>query len=149
VRPPQTAASLTKCICKTEGLEHRKGALYQSLLDNTALEDTTHLLFQGTPGPGPSDVDPVVLIVDTRAAEERSQASSSVELQELFQWDYEQCYGAALSHFVENNLINFQCTIAFTTMIVGLSQKRLSTRTIPLWAMLTLFLCPHLTPYLA
>ena len=51
VRPPQTAASLTKCICKLEGLEHRTGALYQSLSENTALEDSTRLLFQGTPGP--------------------------------------------------------------------------------------------------
>jgi hypothetical protein len=130
VRPPQTAACLTKCLCKIEGLERRKGALYQSLSDNTALDDSTRLSFRGTPGPGPSDVDPVVLIVDTRAAEKRSQTSSSVESQELLERDYEQRYGAALSRFFENNLIHFQCTIAFTTRIVGLSQKRLSTRTI-------------------
>ena len=131
MRPPQTAASLKKCLVRIEGLQHRKGALYRSLSDSTALDDSTRLLFRETPGPGASDVDPVALIVDTRAAEKRSQASSSVESRKLLERDYEQRYGAALSHFVENILINFQCTIAFTTMIVALSQKRLSMGTIP------------------
>ena len=63
--------------------------------------DSTRLLFRGTTGPGPSDVDPVALIVDTRAAEKRSQASSSVESQELLERDYEQRYGAAPSCVVE------------------------------------------------
>jgi len=148
VRPPQTATSLTKCLCKIEGLEHRKCALYKSLLDNTALDDSNCLLFRGAPRLGPSNVDPVALIVDTRTAEKRSQASNSVESQELLERDYEQRYGATLSHFVGNNLINFQCTIAFTTMIVALSQKRLSTRMTPLWAVSTLFLCPRLTLFL-
>jgi hypothetical protein len=107
VRPPRTAASLTRYICKIEGLEHRKGVLYQSLSDNTALGDSTRLSFRGTTGPGASDVDPVGLIVGTRAAEERSQASSAVESQELLERDYEQHYGADLSCFIENNLINF------------------------------------------
>ena len=107
MRPPQTAASLTKYLCKIEGLEHQKGALYQSLSDNSPLDDSTRFLFRGTPGPGPSDVDPVALLVDTRAVEKRSQASSSVESQKLLERVYEQRYGAALSCFVENNLINF------------------------------------------
>ena len=63
--------------------------------------DSTRLLFRGTTGPGPSDVDPVALIVDTRAAEKRSQSSSSVESQELLERDYEQRYGAAPSRVVE------------------------------------------------
>ena len=109
MRPPQSAASLMKCLAKIEGLEHRKGAfkLYRSLSDNTALDDSTRLSFRETPGPGASDVDPVALIVDTRAAEKRSQASSSVEPRELSEREYEQRYGAALSCFVENNLTNF------------------------------------------
>ena len=65
------------------------------------MANSTRLLFRGTPGPGPSDVDPVALIVDTRAAEKRSQASSSVVSQELLERDYEQRYGAALSLVVE------------------------------------------------
>ena len=109
------------------------------------MANSTRLSFRGTPGPGPSDVDPVALIVDTRAAEKRSQASSSVVSQELLEQDYEQRYGAALSLVVEIYLISFQCTIAFMTMMVGLSQKHLSTRAIPLWVMSTLFPCPHLT----
>ena len=119
-------------LCKIEGLEHQKGALYQSLSDNTPLDDSTQLLFQGTSGPGPSDIDPVALIVDTCAAEKRAQASSAVESQELMERDYEQRYGAAPSHFVENNLTKFQCTIAFMTMMVGLSQKHLLPTAIPL-----------------
>ena len=107
MRPPQTAASLTKYLCKIEGLEHQKGALYQSLSDNSPLDDSTRFLFRGTPGPGPSDVDPVALLVDTRAVEKRSQASSSVESQKLLERVYEQRYGAALPCFVENNLIIF------------------------------------------
>ena len=88
-----------KYLCKIEGIEFQKGTLYQSLLDTTALDDSTHLLSQRTPGPGPSDVDPVVLIVDTRVAGKRSQASNAIVSQELFERDYEQCYGVALSRF--------------------------------------------------
>jgi len=77
-----------------------------------------------------NDADPVALIVHTHAVENRSQALSSVELQELLEQDYEQRYGAALSCFVENNLINFQFTITFMTMMVGPSQKCLFARTI-------------------
>ena len=123
---------MTRYLCKIEGLEHQKGALYQSISDNPALDDSTRLLFRGTFGPGPSDVDPVALIVDARAAEKRSQAPSSVEPQNLLERDYEQRYGAALSCFVEINLIIFQCTIAFMTTMVGLPQKLLSTRTTPI-----------------
>jgi len=75
--------------------------MYQSLSDNTALDDSTRLLFRGTPGPGPSDVDPVALIVNTHAAEKRSHASSTTQSQELFERDYEQHYGEALSHFAQ------------------------------------------------
>ena len=39
-------------------------------------------------------------------------------------------------------LTNFQCTIAFTTMMVRLPQKRLSTRTIPLWGRVNTFCAP-------
>jgi len=46
---------------------------------------------------------------------------------------------------LENYLINFQCTIAFTTTTVRLSQKRLLARIIRLWAVSTLFLCRRLT----
>jgi len=99
VRPPQTAASLMNYLCKIEGIEFRKGALYQSLSDNTALDDSTRVLSRETPGPGSSDVDPVALIVDTRVVGMRSQASNAIESQELFERDYEQHYGAALSRF--------------------------------------------------
>lgn len=92
VRPPQTAASLTRYLCKIEGLEHRRGALYQSLSDNTALDGPTHLLFRGTSGPGRSDVDPVALVVDAQAAEKRSQASSSLGSQELLERNFQQRY---------------------------------------------------------
>ena len=60
------------------------------------LDDSIHLSLGGTTGPGASDLDPMALVVDKRAAERRSQATSTVELQELFEWDYEQRFGEAL-----------------------------------------------------
>ena len=61
-----------------------------------ALNDSIRLSLQSTTGPGASDLDPMALIVDKRAAERRSQVTSAVQLQELFERDYEQRYGAAL-----------------------------------------------------
>jgi len=62
----------------------------------TALDDSTHLLLRETTGPGISDLDPMALVVDKRAAEKRSQVTSAVEPEDLFEPNYEQRYGAAL-----------------------------------------------------
>ena len=96
VRPPQTAASLVRYLCKIEGLALQSCILFQSLLEMTALDDSIRLSLQGTSGPGASDLDPMVLVVDKHITERRSQVTSMVQLQDLFEHDYEQRYGAAL-----------------------------------------------------
>ena len=62
----------------------------------TALDNSIPLSFQGTTGPGASDLDPMALVLDKRAAERRSQLTSAVQPRELLERDYEQRYGAAL-----------------------------------------------------
>ena len=133
---------------KIEGVALQNCVLYKSLSDMAVLDNSTHISLRETTGPGASDIDPVVLVVDKRGAERRSQVTSAVESQELFERDYEQRYGTALQLYYvlsEINLTNFQFTIAFMMMMTRLSQKHLSTRTIPLWAVSTLFVCPRLT----
>lgn len=96
VRPPQTAASLLRHLCKTEGLALQNCALFQSLSETAVLDGSIRLSLQGTTGPGASDLDPMALVVDKRAAERRSQVTSAVRPRELFERDCEQRYGAAL-----------------------------------------------------
>ena len=62
----------------------------------TALDDSTRLSLQATTGPGVSDLDPMALVVDKRAAESRSQVTSTVGPRELPERDHEQRYGEAL-----------------------------------------------------
>ena len=92
----QTAASLMKYLCKIEGLPLQNCILFQSLLEMTALDDSIHLSLQGITAPGASNLDPMALVVDTRAAERRSQVTSTMQLRELFERNYEQYHGAAL-----------------------------------------------------
>ena len=73
----------------------------------TALDDSIHLSLRGTTGPGASDLDPMALVVDKRAAERRSQVTSAAESQELCERDYEQRYGAALLCILEYEPHNF------------------------------------------
>ena len=60
------------------------------------MDDSIHLSLQGTTGPGAFDVDSMVLVVDKRAVERRSQVTSAVQPRELLGRDYEKRYGAAL-----------------------------------------------------
>ena len=83
-------------LCRIEGLAQQNCVLYQSLSEMVVLNNSTHISLRGTTGPGASDIDPVVLVVDRRGAERRSQVTSAVESQELFERDYEQRYGAVL-----------------------------------------------------
>ena len=83
-------------LCKVEGLAGQNCILFQSLSEITALDDWIHLSLQETSGPGASDVDPMVLVVDKRASEGRSQVTSVVQPRELSERAYEQRYGAAL-----------------------------------------------------
>ena len=83
-------------LCRIEGLALQNCILVQSLSEMTALSDSIHIPLRATTGLGTSDLNPMALVVDKRAAERRSQVMSHVELQKLFTRDYEQRYGAAL-----------------------------------------------------
>ena len=83
-------------LCRIEGLAQQNCGLYQSLSEMTVLDNSTHISLRETTGPGASDIDPVALVVDRRGAERRSQVTSPVESQELFERDCEQRYGAPL-----------------------------------------------------
>ena len=92
-------------LCRIEGVALQNCVLYQSLSEMIALNNSTHIPLRETTGPGASDIDPVVLVVDKRGAERRSQVASAVESQELLERDYEQRYGAALQlyHVLSEN----------------------------------------------
>ncbi|EDR02754.1 uncharacterized protein LACBIDRAFT_332021 [Laccaria bicolor S238N-H82] len=92
VRPPHTAASLMRYLCKMEGLALQKCILFQSLSELTALENSIHLPLRGTTGPGASDLDPMALVVDKCPTERRSQVTSGVETQELFEREQRYVY---------------------------------------------------------
>jgi len=69
---------------------------FQSLSELTALDDSIHLSLRGTTGPGASDLNPMALVVDKRAAERRSQVTRALEPHELVERDCVQRYGAVL-----------------------------------------------------
>ena len=89
----QTAALLKKHVCRIERFElsffffssqiflvHRgevelstRCALYSSLSDQAPVEDSTRLALRRISGPGVSEVDPAVLVVDVSDAEKRSK----------------------------------------------------------------------------
>ena len=97
VRPPYTAASLKRYICKIEGVEGpEKVALYLSLSEKKPVDDSARLALKGSSGPGSSEVDPVVLVVDKGAVEKRPKSASNAGTSELPAWKTEQRYGAPL-----------------------------------------------------
>ena len=86
VKPPYTAASLKRCICKIEGVEGpEKGALYLSLSEKKPVDDSARLALKGSSGPGLSEVDPVVFVVDRGAAGKRPKSASNAGTNELHQ----------------------------------------------------------------
>ena len=94
VAPPHTAASLKKHICRIEGFDlFTKCTLYLSLSDQAPVEDSARLALRGTSGPGVTEVDPVVLVVDVSDVKKRSKVSS-VEVKDLVEWSSTRLYGA-------------------------------------------------------
>ena len=139
VRPPHTAASLKRCIWKTEGVEGlEKGALYLSLSERKPLDDSARLALRGNSGPGSSEVDPVIFVVDKGDAEKRPKSASNAGSNELPAWKAEHQY-SALCCFVLKNLQfhAHQFITDFTTKIVKPSRKRRLTRVTLLWVALT------------
>jgi len=103
VRPPHTAASLKRYICKIEGVEDsEKGALYLSLSEEKPLDDSARLALKGNSGPGSSEVDPIVFVVDKGAVEKRSKSASNACKNELPAWKIEKRYGALCGFVLKN-----------------------------------------------
>ncbi|KIJ95893.1 hypothetical protein K443DRAFT_682706 [Laccaria amethystina LaAM-08-1] len=85
VRPPHTAASLKRYVCKIEGVEGpEKADLYLSLSENKPLDESARLALRGNSGgPGSSEADPVVFVVDKGAVEKRPKSASNAGSSEL------------------------------------------------------------------
>ena len=152
VRPPHTAASLKKCFCKIEGLEGPENcALYLSLSEREPLDDSARLALRGNsePGPGSSEVDPVIFIVDRGASEKRPKPASDAGSNELPAWN-EQEYSAFFGFILKNlQSHTHQFITDFTTTIVKPFRKRRLTRATHLWVASTYLLSPHRTQSLA
>ena len=81
VRPPHTAPSLKRCVCKIEEVEGpEKSTLYLSLSEKKPLDDSARLGLRGKDGPGSSEVDPVVFVIDKGAAEKRPKSASRAQM---------------------------------------------------------------------
>jgi len=106
VRPPHTAASLKRYICKIEGVEGtEKDAVYLSLSEKKPLDNSARLALKGNSGPGSSEVDPVVFVVDyldKGAPEKRLKSASKAVSNELPALKIEQRYGAPCSFVLKN-----------------------------------------------
>ena len=96
VRPPHTAASLKRYVCKIEGVEGpEKTALYLSLSGKKPVDDSARLALRGNSGPGSSEIDPVVFLVDKGAAEKRPKSANNAGSNELPARKIKQRYGAS------------------------------------------------------
>ena len=97
MEPLYTAASLKRYICKIKGVANpEKVALYLSLSEKKPVDDSARLALKGSSGPGSSEVDHVVFVVDKGAAEKRPKSASNPGSNELPAWTIERRYGAPL-----------------------------------------------------
>ena len=97
VKPPYTASSLKRYICKIEGVDSPETvALYLSLSEKKPVDDSARLVLKGSSGAGSSEVDPVVFVVDKGAAEKRPKSASNPGSNELPAWTIERRYGGPL-----------------------------------------------------
>ena len=147
VRPPHTAASLKRCVCKIEEVQGpEKSTLYLSLSEKKPLDDSARLGLRGNDGPGSSEVDPVVFVIDKGAAEKRPKSASKWDSDELLLWEAEKRYGALCCFVLQNLQFHaHQFITDFTTTIVKSSQKRRLTRATLLWVAFAHFPFHHRT----
>ena len=71
-----------------------KSTLYLSLSETKPMDDSARLALRGNSGPGLSEVDPVVFVIDKGAAEKRPKLASNAGSNELPASKIEQRYGA-------------------------------------------------------
>ena len=147
VRPPHTAASLKRYVCKIEGMDSpEKVALCLSLSEKKPVDDSARLALKGSSGPGSSEADPVVFVVDKGAAEKRPKSASNAGTDELPAWKIEQRYGALYAFVLKNaQTQTHQWITEFTMMMARLSRKRHLTRATLLWVALTYLPFRHRT----
>ena len=126
VRPPHTAASLKRCVCKIEGVKGpEKATLYLSLSEKKPLDNSARLALRGNPGPGLSEVDPAVFVIDNGVAEKRLRSASKAGSDELPAGKAEQQYSAFCSLILKNlQFHTHQFITDFTTTIVKPTRKR-------------------------
>ena len=98
------------------------------------MDDSARLVLRGNSesgsGPGSSEVDPVILVVDKGAAEKRPNSASNVGSKTLPTWKAEQKYGAFRCFILKILQFHAQQFITdFTTTIVKPFQKRRLTMT--------------------
>ena len=115
------------------------------------MDDSARLALRGNSGPGPgsSEVDPVIFIVDRGASEKRPKPASDAGSNELPAWN-EQEYSAFFCFILKNlQSHTHQFITDFTTTIVKPFRKRRLTRATRLWVASTYLLSPHRTQSLA
>ena len=121
--------------------------LYLSLSEKKPLDDSARLGLRGNSGPGPgsSEVDPVIFIVDRGASEKRPKPASDAGSNELPAWN-EQEYSAFFCFILKNlQSHTHQFITDFTTTIVKPFRKRRLTRATLLWVAFAHFPFHHRT----
>ena len=111
---------------KIEGVKgSEKATLYLSLSDLKPLDNSARLVLRGDSGPGLSEVDPAVFVIDKGVAEKRLKSASKAGSDELPAWKAEQQYGA-FCFFILKSLQSHahQFITEFTTTIVKPTRKR-------------------------
>ena len=76
--------------------------MYLSLSENKPLDDSARLALKGNSGPGSSEVDPIVFVVDKGAVEKRLKSTSKAVSNELPAWKIEKRYGALCGFVLKN-----------------------------------------------
>ena len=88
-----------------------KAALYLSLSEKKTVDDSAHLALKGSSGPGSSEVDPVVFVVDKDAVKKRPKSASNAGTNELPAM-IERCSGAP-SWFCSEKCLNSRSRVHY------------------------------------
>ena len=98
--------------------------MYLSLSEKKPLDNSARLALRGNSGPGLSEVDPVVFVIDKGVAEKRPKSASKAGPDALPVWKAEQQYGAFCCFILKNLQFHaHQFITDFTTTIVKPTPK--------------------------